>query len=214
MENYVEKEFDNARIDNIRRFVDVELEKNGLYSKIKNLIDDNVEADEEILINKIKEVGLIDEIIENFKNCGMEKTSEANRKCLYIKLVQGKGFIDYLNSEDSYFVFDLLFLGQRFSSKKILCSSEYIIDQSFLFDFNPLKLDIDIDLERLKRLSCSVHIVITIHDDNGIKLVGTKSLEWRWALCYGSWKIDAEVYSPTTSNKLNVGSLEVYMKVI
>jgi hypothetical protein len=209
MENHIDKEFDNARLDNIRRFVDVELEKNGLYGKIKGLIDDNVDADEEILMNKIKEIGLIDEIIENFKNIGMEKTADANRKCLYIKLLQGKGFIDYLNFDDSYFVLDLLFLGQRIHSKKIHCSSEFIIDQSFLFDFNPMKLDVDIDLERIKRLSCSVHIVITLHNEDGIKLVGTKSLEWRWALCYGSWKIDAEVYSPTTTNKLNVGSLEV-----
>ncbi len=84
-----------------------------------------------------------------------------------------------------------------------------MIDQSFLLNFNPLNLDIDIDLERLKKLSSPIHLVIILLQGDEKKLVATKSLEWRWALCYGSWKIEAEMYSPATLNKLNVGTCEV-----
>ena len=161
------KNFEDVKLDHIRQFVDIELEKNGLYNKIKSFIDENNEDDEDKLMNKIKELGLIDEILENFKNSGVEKAVDITKKCLYIKLIQARGFIDYINVDNSYFIFDVLFLGQRNYSKKIHCSSDFQIDQSFMFEFNPLKLDVDIDLEKLKRLSCPLHIVITLHSSDG-----------------------------------------------
>lgn len=213
----MDKEFNEIKIDNIKRFVDTQLEDLGLYDKIKNYIDVNIDDnDEETIMNKIKEGGLIDEILESFKNVGMDskKNVDNSKKCLYLKLIKAQGFIDYANQgEDAHFQFDILFLGQRFQSKKMTCSPDFFIDQSFILEFNPLKLDIDIDFERLRKLSCPIHLVLLLIEGDERKLVATKSLEWRWALCYGSWKIDAEMYSPATLNKLNVGSVEVNIVV-
>jgi hypothetical protein len=209
-----DEKFDQIKIDNIRRFVDVELEKQGLYNKIKDFVE--LDDDEDRLMDKIRETGLIDEIMENFRNTGVNDIPDNNKKCLYLKLNTGRGFIDYAGSnlESAYFKFDILFLGQRFQSKKIRASSDFLIEQSFVLDFNPLKLDVEVDLERLKRLSSLIHIVMVLVQGDSVKLVGTKMIEWRWALCYGSWKIEAELYSSATMNKLNVGTIEVTFKLM
>jgi hypothetical protein len=201
--------FDQIKIDNIKRFVDVELEKQGLYDKIKDYVD--LDDDEDRLMDKIRETGLIDEIMENFKRTNVNDIPDNNRKCLYLKLTNGRGFIDYAgsNMESAYFRFDIVFLGQRFQSKKIRACSDFLIEQSFVLEFNPMKLDLVVDFERLKALSSPIHIVMILIQGDNVKLVGTKMIEWRWALCYGSWKIEAELYSPATMNKLNVGTIEV-----
>lgn len=218
-ESQIEKEFTEIKIENIKRFIDTKLDNLGVYNKIKNYVEEvDGNEDEEHLMNKIKEAGLIEEILECFKSQESGKSEiDKSKKCLYFKIVQGKGFVDYINinkfdkndQENYYFQFDILFLGQRFVSKKVMSSGEFTVDQSFILEFNPLKLDIEIDLERMKKLSCPIHVVIILINGDEKKLVATKSIEWRWALCYGSWKIEAEMYSPDTLNKLNVGVIEV-----
>jgi hypothetical protein len=214
--NYeIEREMTEIKIDNIKKFVDTQLDKLGMYDKIKEVFENLEETDEERIMNHIKEKGLIDEILESFRHEENSIPQTVSKKCLFLKLIQGRGFIDYSSSnkqhqeEQSYFQIDILFLGQRFLSKKIFSSSQFQIDQSFILEFNPLKLDIEIDFERLKKLASPIHIVIIQHTGDQKTLVATKSLEWRWALCYGSWKIEAEMYSPATLNKLNVGTLDV-----
>jgi hypothetical protein len=223
----MEKEFNEIKIDNIKNFVDNQLEKLGLYDKIKQFVDVNLEdEDEEKIMHKIKEAGLIDEILESFKTSEDKNSKiDTNKKCLYLKLISGKGFVDFIKNvennlnESSYFQFDILFFGQRFQSKKIYSTSDFQIDQSFLLDFNPLKLELDINLNLLKKISSPIHIVL-VHfqgDENNFydkTLVATKSVEWRWALCYGSWKVEAEMYSPSTLNKLNVGTVEMQISLL
>jgi hypothetical protein len=122
----------DVKIDYIKNFVDNELDKIGVFEKLKKYIDEENEETEEGLVRRIKEAGIIDEIIDNIKNWGVEKTSKEDKgqRMIYLKLFSGKGFIDFTNSdENSYFQFDILFLGQRFSSKKIPCSSEFEIEQ-------------------------------------------------------------------------------------
>ena len=122
----------DVKIDYINSFVDTELDKIGVFDKLKKYIDEENEDNEEGLIRRIKEAGIIDDIIDNIKNWGVEniKKEDKAQKMIYLKLISGKGFIDYINSEDdSYFQFDILFLGQRFQSKKILCNPEFSIEQ-------------------------------------------------------------------------------------
>lgn len=220
-DNIIDKEFNEIKIDSIKNFVDTQLDKLGLYDKIKHFVDENVEdTDEERIMMKIKEAGLIDDILEGFKNTDIKKpTTDTSKKCLYLKMISGRGFVDYVKNmeheEASYFQFDVLFFGQRFQSKKIYCSSDFIIDQSFLLDFNPLKLEIDVNFNLLKKISSPIHLVLVqIQGETEKTLIATKSIEWRWALCYGSWKIEAEMYSPSTLNKLNVGTIELQISLL
>ena len=133
MEDELKKgEMNEVKIDYIKNFVDNELDKIGVFEKLKKYIEEENEESEEGLVRRIKEAGIIDEIIDNIKNWGAEKQTkeEKGQRMVYLKLFSGKGFIDYVNpEEDSYFVFDILFLGQRFSTKKIPCSSEFVIEQ-------------------------------------------------------------------------------------
>jgi len=219
MEEYKnEDDLSDIKIDYIKNFVDAQLDKIGVYNKIKSFVEENIdEVDEENLITRLKEGGVIDDIIENFNSMGIEnkKGIDKNRRMIYFKLLRGKGFVDYLNfvEPNTYYQFDVLFLGQRFKSKKISVSSEFNIDQIFLLDFNPLKLDISIDFETLKKLSAPIHIVMLTICDDKKTVISTKNLEWRWTLSYGTWKIEADMFSPENMNKLNVGTIEVKLTI-
>jgi len=219
MEEYKnEDDLSDIKIDYIKNFVDAQLDKIGVYNKIKSFVEENIdEVDEENLITRLKEGGVIDDIIENFNSRGIEnkKGIDKNRRMIYFKLLRGKGFVDYLNfvEPNTYYQFDVLFLGQRFKSKKISVSSEFNIDQIFLLDFNPLKLDISIDFETLKKLSAPIHIVMLTICDDKKTVISTKNLEWRWTLSYGTWKIEADMFSPENMNKLNVGTIEVKLTI-
>jgi hypothetical protein len=221
----IDKEFSQIKLDSVKNFVDNHLEKLGLYDKIKGLININESMNEQELMERIKESGLIDEVLEKIQNSEVQINNLQDRfekKCLYLKLISGKGFIDYAKNKNSdrdvnsdYFQFDILFFGQRYTSKKISYSSEFIIDQSFLLDYNPLKLDLEINLNLLKKISSPIHLVLSLVSEDGDSiLVATKSIEWRWTLCYGSWKVDVELYSPNTLNKLNVGTIEIQFSLM
>lgn len=121
-----------VKVDYIKSFIDSELDKIGVFDKLKKYIDDEHEDTEEGLVRRIREAGVVDEIIDNMKNWGIDKPAkeEKGQRMIYLKLFSGKGFIDYVNVEDdSYFQFDILFLGQRFQSKKIPCNPEFTIEQ-------------------------------------------------------------------------------------
>src|SRR5690348_4001170 len=91
--NKIDKEFTEIKIDNIKHFVDNQLDKLGLYDKIKHFIDDNVDdTDEDRIMQKIREAGFIDEILENFKVIDKKPQIDNTKKCLYLKLISGKGF--------------------------------------------------------------------------------------------------------------------------
>jgi len=213
--NYINE----TKIDYIKKFVDSQLDKIGVYGRIKTFVEENIdEVDEDNLINRLKEGGVIDEILEGFyeMNSKGTKAIDRNKRMIYFKLLRGKGFMDFLNfvGPNTFYVFDVLFLGQRFKSKKIPVSSEFTIDQIFLLDFNPLKLDINIDFETLKKLSAPIHIVMLTVCDDKKTVVSTKNLEWRWTLSYGTWKIEADMFSPDNTSKLNVGTLEIQMSML
>jgi hypothetical protein len=218
--NQIDKDFSEIKIDNIKKFVDKELNKLGLYDRIKHLVEvTEEEFDEDKIIEKIKNAGIVEEVLEKFKSTDEIKSETFNKskKCLYLKLVSGRGFVDYARKieESSYFQFDILFFGQRFQSKKIYTAPEYVINESFLLDFNPLQLEIDVNLNLLRKISSPIHIaLVLIHCDSEKTLIAKKSLEWRWVLCYGTWKIETELYNTSTLNKLNVGILDIQISLI
>lgn len=219
----IDREFNNIKLDSVKNFVDNHLEKLGLYEKIKGLVDLNENMNEQDLLDKIKETGLIEEVLDKLQNSDENiSNQDQGKKCLYLKLISGKGFIDYAKSKNSnrdfktdYFCFDILFFGTRYTSKKISYSSEFKIEESFLLDYNPLNLDVEINFNLLKKISSPIHLVLSlISEDNERILIGTKSIEWRWALCYGSWKLEAELYSPNSLNKLNVGIVDMQISLM
>lgn len=216
----------DVKIENLKNLVNNKLENLGLYEQI-NAISSQDNADEQIIMQKIKESGLIDEIMNSLKTVEkispqtIENSIDQNQSqpSLLLKLTQGRGFIDYnlksINSNvPSYFMIDISFFGQRFYSKKIPTATEFQIDETFLLDFNPLKLDFELSFSFLKTISNPIHIVILLIEGDEKKIVATKSIEWRWALCYGSWKIETEFKSPSSLNSINVGMIEMGVYLI
>lgn len=216
----------DIKMDDLKNLVNNKLERLGLYDQI-NAISSQDNADEHIIMQKIKESGLIDEIMNSLKTVDkispqtIDKSIEQNQSqpSLLLKLTQGRGFIDYnaksINSNlPSYFLVDISFFGQRFHSKKIPTANDFQIDETFLLDFNPLKLDFELSFSFLKTISNPIHIVILLIEGDERKIVATKSIEWRWALCYGSWKIETELKSPSSLNSINVGMVEMGIYLI
>ena len=62
-----------VKIDYIKSFVDNELDKIGVFDILKKYIEDENDESEESLVRKIKEAGIIDDIIDNLKDWGVEK---------------------------------------------------------------------------------------------------------------------------------------------
>jgi len=60
------------------------------------------------------------------------------------------------------------------------------------------------------------HIVILLYNasDNTTKIISSKSIEWRWVLCYGNYKIETEFKSPSSLNNVNVGTVEMTLSLI
>ena len=206
--------------ETIQKLVSEHLEKMGLPEILQNIAD--IENDnEEELMKKIKNSGIISEIMTSLKKqpkSPFEDTDYPKNKLgLYIKLERGNNFLDYDTNNIiqehlvvQYFEIDIQFCGQRYHTKRIPTSSDFVIDESFLMDFNPLNYDIELTYNILKKNSSPVHLVLLLYDSSGYsRVVASKSIEWRWTLCYGSWKIEVDLKSINSLNNVNVGTVEM-----
>ena len=233
--NSNENQFIYANMDNLKALIDERLDKMGLFEKIQDLTKDSESETEKL--EKIKKSGLIDEVLNNLNNNDLKsqnnkpiiiqnelsysKSNEnpSNNLKLFVKLNSGHNFIDYdiknvINESPSFFIFDLLFFGKRYKSKKIPTGSDFPIDESFILDFNPLESSINLNYSILKKISSPIHICLLLYKDNNLKLVASKSIEWRWVLCYGTYKIEAEFKSPSSLNNLNVGTVTMTISLL
>jgi hypothetical protein len=155
-----DNQFTNANKDNLKMMINAQLDKMGLFEKIKKITENSGAQSEDEVMRKIKEAGLVDEIMTSFKEAkNKEKSSnipfskeQYDGLKLFLKLNKASNFIDYENQNilsqsssqsPSYFVFDIQFFGQRFHTKKIQTGSQFIIDESFLLD-SSFFFDLDI----------------------------------------------------------------------
>ena len=237
MENDDGDQFKDVKMESLRKILHSELDKMGLYEKVQSLTDGQNVSEEEIM-NKIKQSGLLDEIMSSLQkpvdqppkklNIPVQsplspQSQSTSKLSLYLKLNQGHSFIDYdtssilnqnTNKPPTYFEFDIEFFGQRFHTKKIPSCGDFAINEVFIMDFNPLNNDIDLSYSILKKIASPIHIVILLHEDGNARIISSKSIEWRWALCYGSWKIETEFKSPSSLNNLNVGTVEMTLSLL
>ena len=158
--NSNENQFINANMDNLKALIDERLDKMGLFEKIQELTK-NSESEKEKL-EKIKESGLIDEVLKSLNKNDLNPQNNnqnvvqneltysnsnenpSNNLKLFVKLNSGHNFIDYdiknvINESPSFFIFDLLFFGKRYKSKKIPTGSDFLIDTYFILDFIPFE---------------------------------------------------------------------------
>ena len=200
--------------EEITKYIDNQLDKMGFYKQTEEMIfSDSKNIKVENILEKIKESNIIDEILESLKveeevfnssSGKLNRRESINKhelsenfvyddskslKSLKLKLNSIKGLIDFSKnkfSSNSFVQVDILFLGQRFQSKKILISSDQKIEEFFNFDLNPLNSDIEINLNFLKKISSPIHIVLIKIENDEKKIISAKSIEWRWVLAYGN----------------------------
>ena len=67
----------------------------------------------------------------------MEKLDlDPNKRYLNCSVVRGSAFTDFVNvRSDDYLSVTVSFLKNRFSTQSVLCSTEPVFDESFMFDF-------------------------------------------------------------------------------
>ena len=61
---------------------------------------------------------------------------DPNRRYMYCRIVQGKAFVDFVNTrEDEFISITVSFLKNRFSTKLVPVSTDPIFDETFIFEF-------------------------------------------------------------------------------
>ncbi len=218
----------NVKIDYIKHYIDSYLDKNGVYDKLNHKFNkDNLDLNnEDEVLQKLNEEGFIDNIMDSLnQNWSQEKKVESNlqgsRKGIFLKLKQGSNFNDFLKPEpDCKVVVDILFFGQRVSSKPVYAATDITFEQGFFLEFNKAKLDVRLDIDNLLRLSSPLHLVVYSYINDGKQepqrtLLCTKTVEWRWVLCYGTWNVTAELYSSKANNaKALFGELSLSLNLL
>ena len=203
-----DNQFENEKLDFLRSFIDSKLERDGLFVKLKQQISGV--QDEDLIKERIQGSGIIDEIIESFKGMSNVNVPDKRKRGILLKLIKGEDFIDFEDiSNDATFTFDIAFLGSRYVSKPIPASCDFNIDQQFLLSLNPTDLNINPELDKLRRLYSPIHIVMLLNEGPVSRTVSVTNIEWRWILCYGGNQIKKELFSCDNKNKMNVGALNV-----
>ena len=224
--NNNDNEFNQIKLDYIKTFLDNHLENLGVYNKLKDEFTNENLNDEDLILKKLKDEGIIDNIMEGLGKWGEDNSvklkNKSQQKGMFIKFTKISEFNEFAKSDpDMKLEIDILFLGQRFQTKPVFVNTDMYLEQGFFLDFNPTKLDIKIDLDNLLRLSSPVHLVLMSVSTDPLtgeikkSLLATKSIEWRWILAYGSWKISTDLYSAkATSGKIHCGVLGVTISIL
>lgn len=227
--------FDEIKLDYIKTYLDTHLERTGIYDKLKKQFDNSELEDEDAIIKKLQEEGIIDNILENISTWDKEKQKELNstnlpsKKGLLLKLKSANNFVDFIEADPSIrFGVDILFLGKRYCSKVIHAAQDMNFEQNFFLDFNlnfashisnNFNLN-SFEIDNLLKLNSQIHIVFYTVSSDGIEdiknLIATKTIEWRWVLAYASWTIkSAEIYSAKSSmSKIQAGEVSLSISML
>jgi predicted patatin/cPLA2 family phospholipase len=110
-------------------------------------------------------------------------------------VVKGSAFADFVNVRtDESISIAVSFLKNRYHTKQVLCSTDPVFEETFLFEFIGENDQIKFDAATLLKLSQPIHITILKHRKNEKPVViGTKSVEWRSLLFYNHMEVNSEV---------------------
>jgi centrosomal protein CEP76 len=232
-----EDNFNQIKLEYIKSYLDSQLDNMGVYKKLMKNFDNDDLNDEDTLLKKLNDEGIVENIIENLGKWGEDnivKIQSKSQKGLFIKISSCTDFMDFVKPDSNTKLgIDILFLGQRFQTNPVFVNTEMVIEQGFFLDFNPTKLNTNLDLDNLLHLSSPIHLVIyliktdsvNINSTNNnvnnlyssqevISLYATKTIEWRSVLAYGAWKVKANINSSLEFNKTNSGVININLSLL
>ena len=162
----------------------------------------------------------------------------SRKQCLYVQVLGGCAFLDHLMEPSppgpaplcrqchAYFVLHVLFRGQRFHSRPVLCACEPKINESFLLELSKCcgkhsrylgeKSEEMISYSNALSIADPIELVLTRSNERGEgELVGVCSVQWRQLLTESSGRsnVTAEVGGVCSEAKITAGLLDVKLEI-
>jgi hypothetical protein len=196
--------------------------------RIEDLTDENV-------VDILKDMDILDEVLNEINGIRRESRPNATlllehtkdelshvmSKGLTLRLVSGKGFLDYLDTAKyagKSFVFYVSFMKRRFRTRKqIPAVPDPSINETFNFELVNEQSAAggsgpgDLDLLSLSKVASPIELVVILADDatGARELIAFKQVEWRFALVFGSVKINLELLGQNSKTKAPIGIVQV-----
>jgi centrosomal protein CEP76 len=205
------------KIARLRRLIHDHLEKNRVFDAVKEMIEKDAISEALAMERVIETLGqqeVLADVMREIDDLPRGPPLEASKKYLLVKVQYGKAFIDFMDNKDTNLTMQvhLSFLQQRFSSKKVVCCSEPVFDDSFLLHLS--NSEVPVDFSALVKLSAPVHLVVTVESSRGKEVLATKNIEWRAMLTSPSLSFPIELLGVGTKSKVAVGALYLQMDVM
>ena len=163
--------------------------------------------------------------------------ADPNKRHLYIQILNGKAFLEYLteneneeefmvgnpNGQSSFFTIFVHFRGQRFKTRAFACSCEPKIDEGFLLELhkdpkgNESTSALMADSATLLSICDPVHLVMIRTDSNlDTHLISSYFLEWRTLLSMPGQKqnVAVELMGTGAESKVPAGLLNVCIQLV
>ena len=217
--------YDNVKKEQLLNLANQKMNEQGFDNAINELLAENKNISSiEELKQELKKQGKFQELMNSLTKPQQtqQRVSYSSSKNihLYLNLKQGHSFIDHdtnkiIDTQSDkppvYLEFDIQFFGKRYHTPKIPASGDFNINQSFTLDFNPLHTDIDLTYNILRKIQSPIHVVLLEHENGVTRILSSKNIEWRWALCYGTWGISVEFKELASLNSVNVGTVDMVL---
>ena len=163
---------------------------------------------------------------------------DPSKRHLYLQILNGKAFIEYLNQSETdeqellpgyshassaYFTLYVHFRGQRFKTRAFSCSCEPKISEGFLIELHKDRhggettTSLMADVATLLSIGDPIHIVLIKTDANGeTHLVSSNFLEWRTVLSQSQNKqlVAVELMGTAAESKIPAGLLNICLQLV
>lgn len=161
---------------------------------------------------------------------------DPSKRHLYIQLLNGKAFLEYLNNSEtddqsilpgytkqSFFTIYIHFRGQRFKTRAFACTCEPKIEEGFLLELHKDRqgsettTSLMADAATMLSISDPIHIVMIRTDQNqDTHLVSSHFLEWRTVLSVLNNKqnFSIELMGTGAESKVPAGLLNICLQLV
>ncbi len=163
-----------------------------------------------------------------------KSTLDPHKRQLYVQLLNGKAFLEYMTTNDyedesddlpgtstaAFFTIYIHFRGQRFRTAPFRCACEPRINEGFLLDLTRPSSEQQLlaDSASLLATTDRVHLVMTRTEPatDTSQLVASHFLEWRTVLTYAASRqtLCVELMGTGAESKLPAGVLNVCLQLV
>lgn len=165
-------------MEQVRELVKDHLEKHKFFDSLKSAVSKDpklMKLDRQQIIEKLRSEGMLNEIIASLpvnKKSSVQKAQisqviatkrpkeiidqglDPNKRYLSCSVVKGSAFVDFVNVRtDESVSIAISFLKNRYHTKQVLCSTDPVFDESFLFEFVGDNEQIKFDAATLLKLN-------------------------------------------------------------